>query len=130
MADAKVALEPMLPFVTGSTVYGERYRKLLGSDLDLVVLVSHETLAILIREYEHDPESDDYEGVGNGSIRIHRGGLDLIVTAEPEIFGAWKIATDFLIAFPPESREKAVQVVEAHLEAARVRMAMGKGKTS
>ncbi len=98
--------------LTGSQVYGTP--KPL-SDLDMVVLVTKEDLGVL-RRLCPDKGGDVVLSGGTGaeaSLRFAR--LNLIVTTDPERFGAWRTATEELKSRKPVTREQAVKAVKERL---------------
>ena len=85
-------------FITGSQAYGDDYRS-PGSDLDLVIWVSEETLEQLQPYVVHKvPAKDDGSlyGASIWSGRIKMGGIDLILTSREIEYDRWFQVTNAL----------------------------------
>ena len=92
----------MRAFLTGSRVYGSPR---VTSDVDLVVLVSPETLDQLALLSDGPP--GDYD---SPSVSLRFGRLNLICVSEPEDAADWAVGTDMLSAGAPVFRPVAVDL--------------------
>lgn len=97
-------------FITGSRAYGIPKK---GSDVDLVVLVSYETLELLKtladRVVEVTEQQDYDKTMLMTGASLCFGRLNLIVVTDPDLFHIWRDGTEFLKTKKPVTREKAVQ---------------------
>lgn len=102
----------MNAFVTGSRAYG---KPKVGSDVDLVVLVSKEDMAIL--KQTADPVATLHPEYGDiVSVPLRFGKLNLIVTTSAIDYGVWLKGTERLEAMAshePVSRATAVDLFKA-----------------
>ena len=95
------------PFITGSCAYGTSTAE---SDLDLVVLVSREVLAILKAAAELDPkhvESTNYGDMVTG-VPLRFGKCNLICCVESNWYDVWVEGTKALQEVRPVSRDDAI----------------------
>lgn len=98
-----------LPFITGSAAYGQHYRDPKTSDVDIVLLVSEETMEIL-RPFVSELSRvliSEYGGSITGG-RIKAGDIDLILTTSEKDYDHWKRVTGVLKKEQPSSRKDAV----------------------
>jgi len=93
----------MNAFVSGSQVYGNPTP---CSDVDLVVLMSGETVAQLRRLFPSCKRTYDSE------INLTIGKLNLIGFTDPKKFQAWQIGTRALAKEAPVSSERAKEVLD------------------
>lgn len=110
------AAEAMRSFVTGSHAYGTPTET---SDIDLVLLVSHEDLRKLqkLADTVPGPNSGTQTGDVDGSFRF--GKLNLLCVRNVQEFTVWRLATEFLKTKAPVTRERAKAYITAKLEKAK-----------
>lgn len=105
----------MNALLTGSRVYGTPNA---DSDVDLVVLVSHDDYQRLLETAEPDLKEKDkrnYDGVGGLRASIRFGKLNLLVCTDPLAFEVWRRGTERLkrdadASHAPVDRDTAVRL--------------------
>ncbi len=97
----------MIPFLTGSRVYGFPKE---DSDIDLVCLLSLDQLSAIAPLADN---TDDFGSPGgqfyDDGCSLRFGKLNLLVVTEKKHFDVWKQGTDELIAMKPVTRDKAIE---------------------
>lgn len=102
-----------LPFVTGSIRYGEPTK---DSDIDLVILVSHDELKNLLHAVHFlqilrgEPEAENPTDYKCTSKAFRFGDLNLIVCTTEEQYMVWKNGTRECVEVNPCSREEAREI--------------------
>lgn len=101
-------------FLCGSRAYGSPRD---DSDTDVVVLVTESQVDDLIEladaEDEDSPDENCETYDGSTAFSLRFGSLNLICFTEPDVFNAWKSATESLIEKRPVTREQAVEAIQA-----------------
>lgn len=114
-------------FMTGSQVYGLPKP---GSDIDIALLVDKEEFGLLLSKRDkHRYLGTAESNVGNqsdlppaerDSISVRYGKLNLLLTTNPEMYEAWRMATkeleDEKFRDGPVSRDRAVEVFTKYEE--------------
>lgn len=96
-------------FVTGSRKYGTVR---VGSDVDLVVLVSEKDAEILSHMDEYQ-WNDEFRSANEHSWSLRFGRLNLIVTTSKERYESWKEGTEILESRSPVTRSEAVSLFKS-----------------
>ena len=94
--------------IGGSRAYGTPRE---DSDVDMVILVSQEDLALLMENFDNTKvgatePTPAYANEAGTSLRV--GNLNLIVTTNPEVYALWEDGINYLKSQKPVTREFAV----------------------
>lgn len=101
-------MEIKMAFLTGSRAYGNPRE---DSDVDLVILTNTASLIALERVSDPNPPPKQCGDSAYEGRHLVFGKLNLIVTTEPEMYGAWLEGTIKLMEEAPVSRDRAVEVL-------------------
>lgn len=105
MPKPKPIVRAVKALLTGSYAYGTPTK---DSDIDLVVLMTEDTLRELIKHNDNElrEDLDNYEPLG---ANLKFGKLNLIAVTEYGLFKVWEQGTQHLIDRRPVSRDEAVE---------------------
>ena len=108
-----------MSFLTGSHAYGTPHDK---SDVDVVVLLTNEELCKLALVAD-EVCGDQTSASDDSAASLRFGRLNLICVVDKDEYEAWRTATAELVERRPVTRDEAVKVIGAALQAAKEKSA-------
>ena len=102
----------LIPFVTGSSIYGKYYTE--KSDIDLVVYMTHKDLRTL-REAagKEDDWFSEYRGFAPDCEPLKFDNLNIIPVITKKQYKLWKKATKVCKKICPTTKKQAIEIFDS-----------------